>query len=155
MRLRSSFLQSILFMLCIWATGCDPRQMPGFREKAIREEQRITNETREAIKNSSSLQELNRLCTEEIPHPNGFVLVNMSRDFNHGSFLSYGYKSLLDYPSVKRFYIDYFSHQGWQVVEDKHGGWGPRKVEFRNATFKFVLYDRGSRENYGLVCGRL
>jgi RHS repeat-associated protein len=38
------------------------------------QDERITRETREAIKNSPALQELNTLCTEEIPQPNGFVL---------------------------------------------------------------------------------
>jgi hypothetical protein len=59
----------------------------------------------------------------------------MSRDFNRGTFLVYGYHSSLDYQAVKRFYIDYF--------------------EFHNAKFKCILYDMesGKGKNYRVVCG--
>jgi hypothetical protein len=86
-------------------TGCEPRQLPGFKQEAKRQDERITRETEEAIKKSPALQELDHLCTVEIPRPESFVIVNKSRDVHDGKFLSYGYHSQLDYQSVKSFLL--------------------------------------------------
>lgn len=137
-----------------YCTGCNPWGLPGLKQQAKKEEQRITRETEEAIKKSPGLQELNRLCTEEIPRPEGFVSVNKSRDFNEEQFLSYGYHSTHDYQSVKRFYLDYFVQHGWQLKTEKDSGWGPSKLEFRKDSYGVVIYDMGAGEgeNYGIVC---
>ena len=151
-------LISVGFMMAaICFTACNPRELPGFRQEAKRQEERITRETEEAIKKSSALQELNHLCTEEIPRPEGFVSVNKSRDFNEERFLSYGYHSPLDYESVKRFYLDYFAQRGWQLTKQKDGGWGPSEIEFRKDSYRVTIYDMGAGEgeNYGLVCAKL
>ena len=115
-------------------TACDPRELPGLKQAAKRQEERITRETEEAIKNSKTLQELHHLCTEEIPRPEGFVPVNKFRGLHEEIFLGYGYHSALDYQSVKRFYTNHFNQHGWQLTEQKDGGWGPSKIEFRKDT---------------------
>jgi hypothetical protein len=142
-------------ILCF--TSCDPRQLPGFKQEAKRQDERITRETEEAIKKSPALQELDRLCTTEIVRPEGFVSVKKSRDFHQERFLSYGYHSTLDYQSVKRFFLNYFVQHGWQLTEEKDHGWGPSKIEFRKDTFKVTIYDmgRGEGENYGMVCAKV
>lgn len=150
-------LISIAFLTAtVCLTACDPRQFPGFKQEAKRQEERITRETEEAIQKSPALQELNHLCTEEIPRPEGFVLVNKSRDFNKERFLSYGYHSTLGYESVKRFYLDYFAQHGWQLTKQKDGGWGPSEIEFRKDSYGVTIYDMGAGEgeNYGLVCAK-
>src|SRR4030095_11640767 len=85
----------------------NPREMPGLKQLGRREEARITRETEEAIKTSPSLQQLNELCTREIPVPDGFVLANKSRSVNEPRFLSYGYRASIDYETIKRFYLGY------------------------------------------------
>lgn len=95
--------------------------LPGFKQLAKHEEQRIIRETEEAIKKSPALQELNRLCTQEIPRPQGFISANLSRDFHEDRFLSYRYHSDLDYESVKRFNREYFAQQGWKLTENASG----------------------------------
>lgn len=77
-------------------TGCHPMSLPILRDEARRQDERITRETDEAIKKSPKLQELNQLCTEKIPKPNGFELMNKDRDYHEETFLSYGYRSSLD-----------------------------------------------------------
>src|SRR5205814_4525922 len=77
--------------------ACNPREMPGFKQIAQREDARITRETDEAINKSPALQQLNQLCTHDIPLPPGFVLADKSRDFNEEKFLSYGYRASIDY----------------------------------------------------------
>ena len=147
----------VLLMAAVCATGCNPRELPGFKQLAKREEQRITRETEEAIKKSPKLQELNRLCTEEIPRPDGFVPVSKSRDFNEETFLDYGYHSTLDYQKVKTFYINYFSQHGWQLTKQKDGGWGPSEIEFRKDSHRVTISDMGKGEgtNYFLGCAKL
>lgn len=153
----SGLITATLLAAAVCLTACDPRQLPGFKQVAKREEQRITRETDEAIKKSPVLQELDRLCTEEIPRPDGFVLVNKSRDFHEEKFLSYGYHSTLDYESVKRFYLDYFGKHGWQLTKQKDAGWGPSEIEFRKDGRRVTVYDMGAAQevNYSLVCAKL
>ncbi|HKY30186.1 MAG TPA: hypothetical protein VJM12_19810 [Pyrinomonadaceae bacterium] len=57
--------------------------------------------------------------------------MNKSRDFHEETFVSYGYRSTLDYPSVKQFYLNYFPQNGWQLTKQKDDGWGPDEIEFR------------------------
>lgn len=138
-------------------TACNPRELPWFKQESKRQDERITEETKEAIRKSPELQKLIRVCLDQIPRPGGFELVNMSRDFNRSTFLSYGYHSSLDFQAVKHFYTDYFAQHDWKLISHKDSGWGPSRIEFQNADFKFVLYDmgRGEGENYGIVCGYL
>jgi hypothetical protein len=147
----------ILVTCVVYCTSCDPRGVPGFKQEAKRQDQRITRETEEAIRKSPALQELNRLCTEEIPRPDGFVLVKKSRDFHDEKFLSYGYHSTLDYQSVKRFYVDYFAQHGWKLNREKDDGWGPSEIEFRKDRYQVTISDvvRGKEINYFAVCERL
>jgi len=148
---------TLILVVIACLSACNPRELPGFKQMAKRQEQRITRETEDAIKKSPGLQELNKLCTEEIPRPAGFVLINKDRDFNEEKFLGYGYHSTLDYESVKRFYLDYFAQHGWQLTKQKDGGWGPSEVEFRKEGYRVSIYDMGAGEgeNYGVVCAKL
>ena len=151
-------------MLCFVLTvslcfsGCTPRDLPGFKQLSQREEDRITRETDEAIKKSAELQELDRLCTQQIPRPDGFVLVRKYRDFHENRFLGYGYHSTQPYPAVKEYYQRYFGEQGWQSTNEQKGGaWGDPKIEFRNDKYRVIIYDVGTspRFRYVLDCGRL
>jgi hypothetical protein len=136
--------------------SCDPRQLPGFKQEAKRQEERITRETREAIKTSPVFQELNRLCADEIPRPHGFVLKKQARDFKKETFLSYHYQSDADYHSVKKFYLNYFRDHGWQLSQEKDGGWGPSKIEVRNDRYRIAVYEKESRDGvYSIICAKL
>jgi hypothetical protein len=147
-----------LLMDTVCLTACDPRGLPGFKQEAKRQEERITRETEEAIKKSTTLQELHHLCTEQIPRPEGFVLVNKFRGLHGEIFLGYGYHSPLDYQSVRRFYTNYFNQHGWQLTKQKDGGWGPSKIEFRKEGHEVMISESGSQDegiNYFLECVKL
>lgn len=147
----------ILIMAVLCITGCNPRELPGLKQGAKRQEERITRETERAIKESPALQELNRLCVEEVPRPNGFVLVNKYRDLHGEKFLGYGYHSDADYQFVKSFYLEYFSRHGWQLTNVKDSGWGQPQIEFRKDNHLVRIYDLGQGEgiNYSLHCEKL
>ena len=151
-----AFLTLIAAIFCL--VGCNPRQLPGFKQAGKLQEERITRETDEAIKTSSALQQLDRLCTQEIPRPEGFLSMNKFKNLNGETFLGYGYHSALDYQSVKHFYVNYFAQHGWQVTKQKDGGWGPSKIEFRKDTNKVTIsesgYD-GEGINYFVECAQL
>ena len=132
--------------------SCDPRQLPGFQQEAKRQDERITRETQEAIRNSPGLQELDRLCTKEIPRLHGFVLGKMSREIHEQKYLSYGDQSDTDYRTVINFYLNYFRNHGWQLSEEKDGGWGPSRIEVRNDHYRVTVYDKERRGGlYGIV----
>lgn len=137
-------------------SACNPRQLPGFKQEAKRQEERVTRETDEAIKKSPALQELAHLCTEEIPRPQDFVQSRKYRDVNGEKFVGYAYNAKVDYSSVRSFYVDYFTQHGWQLTNQKDGGWGPSGLEFRNDKYKVKIYDKGQPDgSYDIVCARL
>ena len=138
-------------------SACNPWHFPLLKEEARKQDERITRETDEAIKKSPKLQELNWLCMENIPKPTDFELLNKHRDFHEETFVGYGYRSKLDYQSVKRFYLDYFAQNGWVLTEDKTDGWGDPKIEFHKDSYRVTIYDMGAGEgkNYSIVCGKL
>jgi hypothetical protein len=131
--------------------------MPGFKQLAKREDARITRETDDAIKNSPALQELEHLCTIDIPSPTDFALVKKDRDFNEQKFLVYYYRSGISYDRVKAFYSDCLGQRGWQLTEQKDGGWGPSNMVFRKDQFSITIYDKeyGNDTSYGVVCRKL
>ena len=138
--------------------GCvDLRKLPGIKERVKQEDARATRETDEAIKSSPVFQELNRLCTEELPLPDGFNLVTKDRSIHTGPFLEYGYYSEADYQKVKSFYLDYFTRNGWRVADQKDDGWGPKHLEVRRGSHKVKIYHggMGKEVNYKVHCGKL
>ncbi|HEV2799788.1 MAG TPA: hypothetical protein VGW12_04780 [Pyrinomonadaceae bacterium] len=154
--LSALILLAILATSVLYLTGCNPRNTPIFRKMAEGQEKRSAEYTEEALKKSPSLQELDRLCTKEIPLFEGFVLLSKSASSHRSTFLSYFYDSGADYRKVKSFYIDYFAKNGWQLTEEKDGGWGQRKVEFRKGNYKIIV-SHGGMENaeYAFDCEKL
>lgn len=150
------FVVLVLVVVTASAAACDPRKLPGFKEEAKRQEERITRETEEAIKKSPALQELARLCATEIPRPQGFVEKRKYRDYNEEKFVGYAYNAKIDYSSVKSFYLDYFTQHGWQITKQKDGGWGPSELEFSNGKYQVKIYDKGQPDGaYDIVCAKL
>jgi hypothetical protein len=147
----------VLLIVAVCFTGCNPWRLPGFKQEAKRQDERITRETDEAIRKSAGLQELDHLCTQEIPRPSKFALDRKYRDYNEEKFLGYGYQSDADYQSVKSFYLKYFNEHGWQIIKEKDGGWGPSEIEFGNERYRLTVYDKGKSEGgtYDVVCARL
>ena len=135
-------------------TACNPRQLPGFKQEAKQQQEKITRQTEEAILKSPALQELDRFCTKEIPRPKDFILVERDWDHHNETFLGYGYRSESDFNTVKKFYLDYFAEQRWQVTGQKEGGWGPSYVEFRKDGYKVKVYELNGENdvNYSLHC---
>lgn len=141
------FIAILMFVtLTLLFTGCHPMSLPVLREEAKRQDERITRET-EAIKESPKLQELNQLCTDKIPKPTGFELWSKDRDYHEETWLDYGYRSALDYQTVKRFYLDYFAQNGWQLTKEKDDGWGPSEIEFHKDSYRVTIYDKEWEEN--------
>ncbi len=158
MQCHSRILWSVAVVLSVvWITACDLRQMPGFRQAAKKQEEKITRETQEAIKNSATLQELDRVCTNEIPRPDGFVLVNQTRDFNSERYLGYGYHGDVDYQGVKAFYVNSLPQHGWQLTYEKDKGWGQAQVQFTKNPYRVTIFDLGTHEgaNYSIGCEKL
>lgn len=57
---------------------------------------------------------------------------------------------------MKRFYLDYFAQNGWELTEEKDDGWGPSEIEFHKDSYRVSIYDKESEgKNYSIVCGKL
>jgi len=147
----------VLAIAVVSLAGCNPRGLPGFRQIAKQEEERETKETEEAIKKSPVLQELDRLCTMEIPRPDGFVLVKKFRGFHSVIFVGYGYSSVSQYQEVKNFYMKYFPQHGWLLTKEENGGGGPVYVEFSKDSYKVEVDRLSGRDgtNYTITCEKL
>lgn len=148
---------AMLAIAALCFTACNPTRMPGGRQIAKQQEERITRETEEAIKKSPVLQELDHMCTREVPRPDEFVPINKYGDLRRERFLGYGYRSGADYQSVKSFYINYFTQHGWQLTNQKDAGWGQPYVEFSKDNYKVKVYRLTGDDgiNYSLYCEKL
>lgn len=152
-----TFLVLSLLAVSLCVAACNPRELPSIKQLGKREEQRITRETEEAIKRSPVFQEIDRLCTQEIPRPEGFVAVRKYKDLHGETFLGYGYHSKADFNSVKSFYVGYFAHHGWNFTKENKGEWGFPDIQFRNQKYEVIIYDAGQdgEINYFIHCERL
>lgn len=154
--MKSFFLLTLLAVtFCVAA--CNPREIPGFKQLAKRQEEKTTRETEEAIKRSPIFQDLDRLCTQEIPRPEGFVSINKYKSLHEEKFLGYGYHSQTDFSAVKKFYFAYFAQHGWNFTKEDNGEWGYADIQFRNQKYEVIITDAGQdgEINYFIHCERL
>jgi hypothetical protein len=145
-----------LFLL-LSLTAC-VRNNPLFRRIAKQSDERIAKRTEEELKKSPVLQEIDRLCTQQIPILDGFHLVRRVSWQSDNPFLSYSYNSQADFQTVRTFYKDYFSQNGWQLRHDQVGGWGPpwHATWRRNSDYSISIeYMPGEQSNYGIFCEKL
>lgn len=149
----NSILASLLFVSLL--VGCNFRNFPAFRRESEREDRLVTEATRKAIAQSPELQELDRLCTKEIPQIQGAKLAKLSQG-KSVQMLFYYYSVNLRYELVKNTYVNYFNQAGWRVTDQKDEGWGPKNIEFQNERFKVNLVDmiKGDDPGFALECSR-
>ena len=147
----------IVSMMALLCGSCSPKLLPGFRKLAVREQQRITEETRQAIIKSQSLRELDYLYRHEVVTPENFRLVRMSRDFKGETFLVYGYKSDQSWKDVKGYYRKYLAKAGWQLSGEQDVTWGDDFIRFQKQSYQVIVYKAsiGSDENYTLIYKRI
>ena len=151
-------LLAAFLVAAISLNGCaHPTRWPGLKQVAEKSEAEAVRYTAEALKDSPGLQELDRLCGRELPLYEGFVLRSKLAAAPRYTSLGYTYLSDADYRKVRGFYLDYFRREGWQVVEDKEGGWGPRwSGKFRRGNYKVVIVGGGIvGADYGIDCEKL
>lgn len=148
-----SFLILIL-TATVYVCACTPREIPGFKRLAKQNEQKTTRETEDAIKRSLALQDLHRVCTQEVPLPDGFQPVNKFGDLHRERYLGYGYHSQTDFETVKKFYDSYFAQDDWTPVKNEDSNWGYPEIGFRNERYKvsIVYAGRDGEINYFLQC---
>lgn len=156
---------SVLASVAIWLasacclTGCfNPRKTPLFKKLGEDWAQRNAKYTEEALKESTVLQEIDRLCTQELPLFGGFQLVRRSTSESDNPYLSYDYRSDAELPRVKEFYLSFFARANWRVVENREGGWGPRwHAVFRKDRYKIAAtyVGPGDEANYSFFCEKI
>lgn len=154
---RDRYVKLFLILLLVSGITACIRQLPAFQREAKRQDAIMTRETVEAIKKFPVLQELDKLCTQEIPRPDGFVFTHQSWDFHENRWLVYHYRSKDDYKTVKQFYMTYFAKQGWRITNQKDEGWGPSRIEFGNEKYRVKIEDLTGLDgpSYAVLCEKL
>lgn len=148
---RMTFLGYLLF-LGVFLGGC------GFfpPTESLESEQRKTEATKEAIRKSPSLQEVNRVC-ESLPKTDSFRLILMRNSFRTDvELLEYGYLADEPYEKVRDIFVDFFNREGWTDVYEQSGintiSVRGQKDGF-SAGFTHEPVHRGV--NYTLICRRI
>lgn len=147
----------VAFSLLILISGCHPRNLPGFRQLSEQQERQMRKVADEKIEKQPVFQELNKLCTQEIPIYEGFSLINIHLSWNEEKYLTYFYFSDADWRKVRVFYKDYFAKNSWQIIEDYDTNWGSNKIEVKKDSYRVILYNNGLGEdaNYGFHCEKI
>lgn len=148
---RTIFLGISLFLVVL-LSGC------GFfpPTESLESERRTTEATKEAIRNSTSLQEVNRVC-ESLPKTDSFGLILMRNSFRADvELLEYGYLADEPYETVRDIFVDFFNREGWTDVYEQSGintiSVRGQKDGF-SAGFTHEPVHRGV--NYTLICRRI
>ena len=154
------WLLVILAAPALCSSAClNPRNTSVFRKLGEDWERENAKYLEEALKTSPVLQDLERLCTKEIPLPNGFRLISRTgNEKKKNPHLSYHYYLAADYRGIKVLYENYFTQNGWRVAENREGGWGPPwHAVFRKDQYLVAVQYGGMGEeaNYSLFCQRV
>jgi len=124
--------------------------------ESLESERRKTEATKEAIRNSPSLQEVNRVC-ESLPKTDSFRLILMRKSFRADEeYIVYGYYTENGYETVRDLFFDFFNREGWTDVYEQSGintiSVRGQKDGF-SAGFTHEPVHRGV--NYTLICRRI
>lgn len=146
---------TVIFVLFI--LGCNIRNTPIFRKLSEQQERSMRKAAEEMIEKLPVYQELNNLCTKEIPVYESFSLINIHSSWKKNEWLSYYYFSDADWSKVRVFYKDYFSKNGWQYIQDYDTNWGSNKIEVKRESYRVILYNKGLGENanFALHCEKI
>ena len=144
-----------ILLLVVCLAGC-VRSNPLFRKLAEKEDAKRIKRTDEDVAKSSELQELDRLCTKEIPLFDGFVPNGRFAGPTWTTSLSYYYRSSAAYARVKAFYVNYFSQNGWTLTRQKENSWGPDELEFAKQPYRLIISHGGLGDaDYAVGCDKL
>jgi hypothetical protein len=135
---------AILSLAVVGLAGC-VRSNPVFRKLAEKEDARRIKQTDEDVAKSPELQELDHLCTKEIPVFTGFTPKSRFAGSTRTTLLTYFYRSAVPYPPVKTFYVNYFSQNGWTLTRQKENSWGPDELEFAKHPYRITISHGGTR----------
>lgn len=132
------------------------RSNPIFRKLAENEDAKRIKHTDEEVAKSPELQELDHLCTKEIPLFEGFVPNGRFAGPTWTTSLTYFYRSPAAYARVKAFYVSYFSQDGWTLTQQKENSWGPDELEFKKPTYRIIISHGGLGDaDYAMDCDKL
>jgi hypothetical protein len=147
---------AVLFLgfITITQSACNPRENPIFRKAALENEQMITRQTEEAIKNSPVLQELDAMC-KQIPLPANSQFIWKGGLDDQTISLSYHYYSETKYEEAWSLFKVYFLQNGWKLTKEDNSY--PKIIEFRNDKYRVQINYGGMGEgvNYGFSCEKL
>ncbi|HMS43585.1 MAG TPA: hypothetical protein PKE69_25380 [Pyrinomonadaceae bacterium] len=118
--------------------------------------EQITKYTEDAIKETSVLQKLDKVCSS-VSLPNDFKLVRKDGIDDQKITLAYYYNSDTSYQETWKLIKEYFEAKGWKLVKDEDGTISTTKIlEFTNEEYLFNIQYGGMRSaEYGIGCEKL
>lgn len=115
-----------------------------------------TELTNKAIRKSSDLQELDKICTQ-IPLPADFRLIKKDGIDDQKITLSYYYDSQKKYIEVWQFLDNYFDDNNWKFIENGEGVISSQKfIEYQKDSYKVIIQNGGMGDaEYSIYCEKL
>lgn len=121
----------------------------------------VKRENEERIKASPLLQEIDRVCTTDIPLFNGLNLKSrVGWEEVANPFIAYTYAcDTADNLKIRDHYKNFLTQNGWQLTKDQIGGVGPPWIlESRKTGYAFSMTYFGpgaGGDIYTLTCTRM
>jgi hypothetical protein len=153
MVIKKILVATVLLISSFCLTACDPRELPGIKDKVIELEKNHTAQAEEAIRNKTELQEINNLCNQ-IPllGQTKFIWKNLFKNKNALDFYFY-YEG--DLHKLNGFYKNHFDQKGWKLTKDITSY--PQSSEFKASNYRVVIQYGGisERTNFAITCEKL
>ncbi|MCW5962170.1 MAG: hypothetical protein KIS76_18565 [Pyrinomonadaceae bacterium] len=113
---RSFILKISLLTMTILSLGCNPTNLPVFKQGSDQIRDLGTKETEEAIKTDPELEQLDNVCSK-IPFLKSFEIISKSMSTHGPRQLFYSYYSDISFDDSEKRIKEYFSNDGWEFVK--------------------------------------
>ena len=112
--------------------------------------EQMNAEAEQLIQTSPDYAEINHLCTRVVPKYEAFSLDAVAFDAETGR-LVYNFRSNAEWAQVKEFYKEYFSKQGWKLLDECDELPRLDKIVFKKDNYKIILCDASILDHYLLT----
>ena len=158
MKSKTCWLIGLVLAQIVVASACvNPNKLPGVSAIAEREAERAHKEADEAIKNSPALQELDTLCSQQVPAL-GFTRLYRRLDRSGGRLtVSQSYHSDANFATVKQEYKNQLAPAGWRVTVEEDVSRAESRIEFARDGYTMKIYNVPSAKeaNYVVYCEKV
>ena len=146
---RMVFTRILFIVTLILYQGCSALDWVQQKDREV-----TTQATDEAIKRSTALQELDKICTN-IDLPAEFKFLGKGGLDDQKLSLAYNYYSDLQFEEGRKIFEHYFIKEGW--IETDLSQRYPKQLDFANKDYRIAINyrDKFRSSNYTMYCEKL